>query len=133
MKRASLNLCEPFAPTRNPNETHNSRFRLHAQDAKEERQQAVGWPVGTGSQGANVSRGKGKVGQSERQIIMTIEYTKEQQERVSAKQHQIHQTTIEARNASERVLTLIHELDALHTQIATEYLRGRLKAEAKPS
>lgn len=63
---------------------------------------------------------------------MNIEYTDEQLEQVKAKQGEIHKATIEARNASDRVLKLIGELNALHTQVAIEYFKGLEKAKPWP-
>lgn len=59
---------------------------------------------------------------------MNIQYTDTQLEAVKAKQREIHEQTVIARNASERSLTLLQELNALHTQIALEFFKGLEKA-----
>lgn len=59
---------------------------------------------------------------------MNIQYTEEQLERVNAKQREIHKAALEARNANDRALKLLQELNALHTQIALEFFEGLEKA-----
>jgi hypothetical protein len=65
--------------------------------------------------------------QEKERLTMKIEYSDQDIEKLKAIHSKIHEQTIIARNASDKVLQLLHELNHEHCVIASTFYESKIK------